>query len=46
MVTADRLRALAEQKNLSQSDIEKRTGWLRCYISRVENFTLFIASKR
>jgi transcriptional regulator with XRE-family HTH domain len=24
-------------KNLSQGDIEKRTGLLRCYISRVEN---------
>jgi transcriptional regulator with XRE-family HTH domain len=32
-----RLRSLREQKNLSQGDIEKRTGLLRCYISRVEN---------
>ena len=32
-----RLRALREEKNLSQGDIEKRTGLLRCYISRVEN---------
>jgi len=31
------LRALREEKNLSQGDIEKRTGLLRCYISRVEN---------
>ena len=37
MVIADRLRALRAQKNLSQGDIEKRTGLLRCYISRVEN---------
>lgn len=37
MVIADRLRALREQKNLSQGDVEKRTGLLRCYISRVEN---------
>ena len=37
MVIADRLRALRVQKNLSQGDIEKRTGLLRCYISRVEN---------
>ena len=37
MVIADRLRALREEKNLSQGDIEKRTGLLRCYISRVEN---------
>jgi transcriptional regulator with XRE-family HTH domain len=37
MVIAERLRALREQKNLSQGDIEKRTGLLRCYISRVEN---------
>lgn len=37
MVIGDKLRALREQKNLSQGDIEKRTGLLRCYISRVEN---------
>jgi transcriptional regulator with XRE-family HTH domain len=37
MVIAERLRALREQKRLSQGDIEKRTGLLRCYISRVEN---------
>lgn len=34
---ADRLRAMREAKRLSQGDIEKRTGLLRCYISRVEN---------
>lgn len=37
MVIGDHLRALREQKKLSQGDIEKRTGLLRCYISRVEN---------
>jgi transcriptional regulator with XRE-family HTH domain len=37
MVIGDRLRALREQKEMSQGDIEKRTGLLRCYISRVEN---------
>jgi len=37
MMIADRLRTLREQKGLSQGDIEKRTGLLRCYISRVEN---------
>ena len=37
MVIADRLCALREEKQLSQGDIEKRTGLLRCYISRVEN---------
>jgi len=37
MVIGDRLRELREYKNLSQGDIEKRTGLLRCYISRVEN---------
>ena len=37
MVICDRLRELRESKNLSQGDIEKRTGLLRCYISRVEN---------
>ena len=37
MVIGDRLRELREAKNLSQGDIEKRTGLLRCYTSRVEN---------
>ena len=37
MVICDRLRELRESKNLSQGDIENRTGLLRCYISRVEN---------
>ncbi len=37
MVIADRLRGLREAKKLSQGDIEKRTGLIRSYISRVEN---------
>ena len=37
MVIGDRLRGLRESKKLSQGDIEKRTGLLRCYVSRVEN---------
>ena len=37
MIIGDRLRALREVMKLSQGDIEKRTGLLRCYISRVEN---------
>ena len=37
MVISDRLRAIREQKDLSQADIEMRTGLLRCYVSRVEN---------
>ena len=37
MVIGDRLRELREQKKLSQGHVEKRTGLLRCYISRVEN---------
>ena len=37
MIISDRLRALREEKNLSQGDIENRTGLLRCYLSRVEN---------
>lgn len=41
MVIGDRLRELREGKKLSQGDIEKRTGLLRCYISRVENATRF-----
>jgi transcriptional regulator with XRE-family HTH domain len=37
MIIGTRLRKLREEKDLSQGDIEKRTGLLRCYISRVEN---------
>ncbi len=32
-----RLQDLRAAQDLSQGDIEKRTGLLRCYISRVEN---------
>jgi transcriptional regulator with XRE-family HTH domain len=37
MIIGERLRDLREQKKMSQGEIEKRTGLLRCYISRVEN---------
>jgi transcriptional regulator with XRE-family HTH domain len=37
ILIGDHLRELREAKELSQGDIEKRTGLLRCYISRVEN---------
>lgn len=37
MVIGDRLKELRDAKQLSQGDLEKRTGLLRCYISRVEN---------
>jgi transcriptional regulator with XRE-family HTH domain len=37
MIIGERLRALREEKKFSQGEIEKRTGLLRCYISRVEN---------
>jgi transcriptional regulator with XRE-family HTH domain len=37
MVIGDRLKTLREEKDLSQGDIEERTGLLRCYVSRVEN---------
>ncbi len=37
MLIGARLRQLREGKKLSQGDIEKATGLLRCYISRVEN---------
>lgn len=32
-----RLTSLREEKKLSQGDIERRAGLLRCYVSRVEN---------
>src|SRR5260370_28349646 len=31
------IRTYRLQKGMSQGDIEKRTGLLRCYLSRVEN---------
>lgn len=31
------IRTLRLERGLSQGDIEKRTGLLRCYLSRVEN---------
>jgi transcriptional regulator with XRE-family HTH domain len=37
MLIGHRLKELREAKNLSQGDIEQRTGLLRCYTSRVEN---------
>jgi transcriptional regulator with XRE-family HTH domain len=37
MVIGARLRSLREEKGLSQGDVEKSTGVLRCYISRIEN---------
>jgi len=37
MNIGQRLYELRAAKDLSQGDIEKRTGLLRCYISRVEN---------
>ena len=37
MMIGERLRELREQKKFSQGEIEKRTGLLRCYTSRVEN---------
>jgi transcriptional regulator with XRE-family HTH domain len=37
MLIGERLRQLREQKTLSQGDVEKASGLLRCYISRVEH---------
>ena len=37
MMIGDRLKAIRVAKKLSQGDIEKRSGLLRCYVSRVEN---------
>ncbi len=37
MLIGQRIRQLREQKNLSQGDVEKASGLLRCYISRVEH---------
>ncbi len=37
MQIGTRLKEIREAKNLSQGDIEKRTGLVRCYTSRVEH---------
>jgi len=37
MLIGDRIRAIREAKNLSQHDVEERSGLKRSYISRVEN---------
>jgi transcriptional regulator with XRE-family HTH domain len=37
MNIGDRLRTLREEKKFTQGEIEKRTGVLRTYVSRVEN---------
>ena len=37
MVIGERIRTIREAKGLSQGNIERRCGLLRCYISRVEN---------
>ncbi len=37
MLIGGRLRLLRETKKLSQGEIEKRTGLLRTYLSRIEN---------
>jgi transcriptional regulator with XRE-family HTH domain len=37
MVIGEKLKEVREAKEFSQGDIEKKTGLLRCYISRVEN---------
>jgi transcriptional regulator with XRE-family HTH domain len=37
MIIGERIRELREEKDMSQGEIQKRTGLLRCHISRVEN---------
>jgi transcriptional regulator with XRE-family HTH domain len=37
MVVGEKLKALRESKKFSQGEIQKRTGLLRSYVSRVEN---------
>jgi transcriptional regulator with XRE-family HTH domain len=37
MSIGERLKLIREDKKLSQGEIERRTGLLRCYISRIEN---------
>ncbi len=37
MLIGNRIRALRDAKNLSQADIERRSGLVRPYLSRIEN---------
>ena len=37
MNIGETIRNFRTQRGMSQGDIEKRTGLLRCYLSRVEN---------
>ena len=37
MLIGERIRQLRAEKGLSQADVEKASGLLRCYISRVEH---------
>ena len=37
MILSERLRSIREQKNLTQGDIEERTGLKRSYVSRLEH---------
>ena len=37
MIIGERIRELREEKDMSQGEIQKKTGLLRCHISRVEN---------
>jgi hypothetical protein len=39
MLIADRIRATREAKKLSQGDLEKRSGLLRPYLSRIDGST-------
>jgi transcriptional regulator with XRE-family HTH domain len=37
MNIGERVRSIRQSRKMSQGDVERRTGLLRCYISRVEN---------
>src|SRR5260370_35200622 len=37
LMIGERLRAVREEKKMSQGHVEKATGLLRCYLSRCEN---------
>ena len=46
LMIGERLRTIRESKNLSQGDIEKRTGLIRCYTSASRTATQFRQSTR
>ena len=42
MMIGEKLKAVRKSKNLSQGDVEHKTGLLRCYVSRCKTDTRYL----